>query len=280
MAEYRFRILNVFAESRLAGNPLAVFEDARGLDDQTLQALALQFNLSETTFILPSSRASARVRIFTPAFEMPFAGHPTLGTAHVVRNLTACGDALTLEMPAGIIPVAASGDRWTLAANAPRHRPLDSSRQDLAAALGLSAADIAGDPLWVDTGSEQLVIPLVNTEAVDRCCPDPALLARHCHNGRRAMAYVWANSGADRVQARFFFPKLGALAEDPGTGSACANLGGYLLATGHPLPVAWTIDQGSHVNRPCSLGLGVGADGRIQVSGRVIEIARGTLTLD
>ena len=77
----------MFAESPLAGNPLCVFEDARGLDDATMQALALQFNLSETTFVLPSTAATARVRIFTPTFEMPFAGHPTLGTAHVVRAL-------------------------------------------------------------------------------------------------------------------------------------------------------------------------------------------------
>ncbi len=86
-SRYAFRIVNVFAEERLAGNPLAVFDDARGLDAATMQALALQFNLSETTFILPSTKASARVRIFTPTFEMPFAGHPTLGTAHVVRAL-------------------------------------------------------------------------------------------------------------------------------------------------------------------------------------------------
>ena len=97
MSSYAFRIVNVFAEERLGGNPLAVFEDAGGLDEASMQALALQFNLSETTFILPSAKASARVRIFTPTFEMPFAGHPTLGTAHVVRALKG-GDAQTLEM--------------------------------------------------------------------------------------------------------------------------------------------------------------------------------------
>src|SRR5205809_3280645 len=102
MREFAFRIVNVFAESPLAGNPLCVFEDARGLDDATMQALALQFNLSETTFVLPSTAATARVRIFTPTFEMTFAGHPTLGTAHVVRSLAATGDAVTLEMRAGI----------------------------------------------------------------------------------------------------------------------------------------------------------------------------------
>ena len=88
MAAYAFRILNVFArEGRLTGNPLCVFEDGTGLDAATMQALARQFNLSETTFILPSDKANARVRIFTPSYEMPFAGHPTLGTAHVVREV-------------------------------------------------------------------------------------------------------------------------------------------------------------------------------------------------
>src|SRR5437773_5042025 len=122
MPTHAFRIVNVFAETTFGGNPLAVFEDARGIDDTTMQALALQFNLSETTFILPSSRATAHVRIFTPAFEMPFAGHPTLGTAHVVRALTHSGDHVTLEMIAGIIPVEARGDTWTLQANPPKTR--------------------------------------------------------------------------------------------------------------------------------------------------------------
>src|SRR5437016_3455429 len=145
MTDYAFRIVNVFAEERLAGNPLAVFEDGQGLDEATMQALALQFNLSETTFILPSSRASAGVRIFTPTFEMPFAGHPTLGTAHVVRALMG-GDALTLDMHAGVIPVRASGDEWTLQANTPRTRPVPASRDELAAMLGLQASDIGSEP--------------------------------------------------------------------------------------------------------------------------------------
>src|SRR3954453_10021512 len=113
MTTYAFRIVNVFAEATLGGNPLCVFEDARGLDDATMQALALQFNLSETTFILPSDGATAHVRIFTPTFEMAFAGHPTLGTAHVVRALRGALSAVTLEMRAGIIPVSANGDVWT-----------------------------------------------------------------------------------------------------------------------------------------------------------------------
>jgi trans-2,3-dihydro-3-hydroxyanthranilate isomerase len=275
---YPFRLVNVFAQSPLAGNPLCVFEDARGLDAATMQALALQFNLSETTFVFPSERATALVRIFTPTFEMPFAGHPTLGTAHVVRDVLQAGDAVTLEMKAGVIPVKASGDVWTLSANAPKHRAPAASPADLAAMLGLATADIATSPLWVDTGSEQLIIPLATLKAVKRAAPTSEGLLKHGNNGQRAMAYVFAREG-DRVLARFFFPKHGSVVEDPGTGSACANLGGWLLATGAPLPQRMTVDQGEAVGRPCHLGLEVTAERQIRVSGQVIEIAQGTVTL-
>ncbi len=277
MATYAYRIVNVFAESPLAGNPLAVFEDGRGLDTATMQALALQFNLSETTFILPSTRASAQVRIFTPTFEMPFAGHPTLGTAHVVRALTRSGDSVTLEMKAGVIPVDADGDVWTLKANAPKHRAPVASRAELAAMLSLAEGDLApAPPLWIDTGSEQLVIALASVDAVKRAAPRADLMLAHGSNGQRAMAYVFAREG-DHVTCRFFFPKHGAVIEDPGTGSACANLGGWLLATGAALPQRLTLDQGAAVGRPCRLGLAVGADRTIRVSGRVIELGRGRI---
>src|SRR5215510_6324690 len=111
--ELRYRLVNVFTRNRepLSGNPLCVFEDGSSLDDATMQALARQFNLSETTFILPSSKAHARVRIFTPGYEMSFAGQPTLGTAYVCRalGLGATTDALQLELKVGIIPVQTQG---------------------------------------------------------------------------------------------------------------------------------------------------------------------------
>ena len=289
MPAHAFRILNVFAETRLGGNPLAVFEDGRGIDDATMQALALQFNLSETTFILPSERATARVRIFTPTFEMPFAGHPTLGTAHVVRALTSAGDAVSLEMSAGVIPVEARGDTWTLQANAPRTRAVAATRAELAAMLVLAEADVAPDAaapaLWIDTGSEQLMIPLASAEAIHRVAPRADLLLVHGRTGQRAMAYVFAPAtpasatGERAMVARFFFSKHGAVVEDPGTGSACANLGGWLIATGSPLPQRLTIRQGDAVGRPCRLGLEVTAERTIRVSGRVVELARGTVTL-
>ncbi|MBI3524774.1 MAG: PhzF family phenazine biosynthesis protein [Betaproteobacteria bacterium] len=279
MKNYTFRILNVFAETALGGNPLAVFEDARDMDEATMQALALQFNLSETTFILPSTLATARVRIFTPTFEMPFAGHPTLGTAQVVRNLTSCGDDLTLEMRAGIIPVTAAGDVWTLTAAPPKTRAPQATRADLAQALGLSVEDIGATPLWVNTGNEQLVIPLTSVDAVRRCQPDAALMQRHCCNGQRTPAYVWAHSGENQTAVRYFYGQHGSVCEDPGTGSACANLGGYLLATGQHGPLAWTLHQGAQVGRPCTLKLTLGADDAIHVGGRVIEIGRGEIVL-
>ena len=290
MATFPFRIVNVFAEDALAGNPLAVFEDARGMDEKTMQALALQFNLSETTFVLPSDRATAHVRIFTPTFEMPFAGHPTLGTAHVVRALRGSGDTVMLEMRVGTIPVFAHGDVWTLQANPPQHRAVAASRAELAAMLVLGESDVAPDPtappLWVDTGSEQLIIPLASADAVRRAAPRSDLLLAHGHTGQRAMAYVFAPDpqrdapdGARAVVSRFFFPKHGAVVEDPGTGSACANLGGWLIATGAPLPQRLAVAQGDAVGRPCRLGLEVTGDGKIRVSGRVIELARGAVKL-
>ena len=286
-ATYAYRLLNVFAESTFGGNPLCVFEDARGLDDATMLALALQFNLSETTFILPSTVADARVRIFTTGYEMPFAGHPTLGTAQVVRALLGKGDALTLEFKAGVVPVRAQGDVWTFTApcpGGPKTVPSPLSRAEVAALLALDESDLAGDPIWVDTGADQFLIPLVSPEAVRRAQPDSAQLQRWPVSSLgRKTAYVFAFDATQpgQVLARYFFTKQGGgVAEDPGTGSACANLGGWLSATGHVLPAHFAIDQGAAVDRPSRLHLDVAADGAIQVGGRVIEIGRGTVTID
>lgn len=286
MATYAFRIVNVFAESTFGGNPLCVFEDARGMDDATMQALTLQFNLSETTFVLPSDQADAAVRIFTPGYEMRFAGHPTLGTAHVVRDLARTGDALTLSFPAGIVPVTASGDRWTLTAphaGAPRTAPAGLPDAEMASLLGLQPDDLAGTPMWVDTGADQLLVPLKTPDAVRRAQPDSSRLDRWPQSSLgRKTAYVFAFDPAQpgKVLSRYFFTKQGGgVSEDPGTGSACANLGGWLIATGHALPARFEVDQGEFVDRPCRLDLSVTADGAIRVGGRVIELGRGTVTV-
>ena len=298
MASYSYRIVNVFtrADDVFSGNPLCVFENAQGLSAAAMQSLALQFNLSETTFILPSTRASARVRIFTPAYEMPFAGHPTLGTAHVCHALGLAGDSstnLTLEMTAGVIPVQGKVEgkrcRWTLQANAPVWREVERDPVWLAAMLGLQPADIGDRPLWVKAGREQLVVPLASAEAVRRAIADPARLAALRSEDGASMVYVFAIEGpgngcgaaaAARVLARFFFPgNGGAVLEDPATGSAASNLGGWAVAMGLPLPQLFAISQGEQVGRPSTLDVEVDPQRRIFVSGEVIELGRGVITL-
>lgn len=282
MAQYHYRIVNVFAESIFGGNPLCVFEDARGLDSDAMQALALQFNLSETTFVLPPSTArtaTAHVRIFTPTFEMAFAGHPTLGTAHVVRDLNSAGNSIKLEMKAGIIPVNAVGDRWTLSANAPTFRDCEISKAQIAAMLSLEVDDVLDGARWINTGSEQLIVPLVSADAVRRVQPKPDLLSAATSNIDRSMAYVFAPNGENKLLSRFFFLKLGSVVEDPGTGSATANLGGWMLGADRKLPLEFSIEQGASVNRLCHLGLRVDANKQILVSGRVIELGRGTINI-
>lgn len=281
MRSLPFRIVNVFTRDggRLTGNPLCVFETGEGLDDAVMQALARQFNLSETTFILPSDQANARVRIFTPDYEMPFAGHPTLGTAHVCRSLGLGGDELALEMRAGIIPVTAAADRWALKANAPAWREVDAARADLATMLQLDPADIGDRPLWVEAGKEQLIIPLTSEDAVRRARPVPDLMSQLVSKDGQSMAYLFAETAPGRCLSRFFFPGGGAMLEDPATGSATANLGGWLIATGRRLPHRYEISQGEYAGRPSTLILDVTIEGHILVSGDVIEIGRGSIDL-
>jgi trans-2,3-dihydro-3-hydroxyanthranilate isomerase len=285
MAPHPFRIVNVFTqgEAPLSGNALCVFENGAGLSDQQMQALARQFNLSETTFILPSTRANARVRIFTPSYEMPFAGHPTLGSAHVCRALNLGGDEQVLEMKAGLVSVRAQGDRWTLKALSASWRDLDVSRADLAEALGLDKQDIGDEPLWVKAGKEQLIVPLASADAVRRAQPVPAKLKNIRNDEDQSTAYVFClssdakNSG--EALARFFFPAGGAILEDPATGSATANFGGWCLAMQRPLPVKLKISQGEQAGRPSSLFLDVTREREIFVGGDVVEIGRGTISL-
>jgi PhzF family phenazine biosynthesis protein len=168
-------------------------------------------DLSETTFILPSKRAAALVRIFTPAYEMPFAGHPTLGTAHVCRALGLGGNQLGLEMRAGIIPVTSNGDHWTLRAVASTSRLVDVQPPELARLLGLESSDIGFQPLWMKAGREQLVIPLTSESAVHRVKPRAELFEKLKSVDGAGQAYVFASSGAKKILSRFFFPDGSAI---------------------------------------------------------------------
>jgi trans-2,3-dihydro-3-hydroxyanthranilate isomerase len=281
MPQFHYRIVNVFTQGRsaLTGNPLCVFEDADGLDDATMQALARQFNLSETTFLLRSPRADARVRIFTPNYEMPFAGHPTLGTAFVCRALGRGGSELKLEMKAGLIPVSAQNDRWTLQALPPTWRPVDAPLASIAQMLGLEVAQIGSNPLWVKAGKEQLIVPLRDEAAVRAVRVNiEGFRAVRSEDGH-SMAYVFAETAPGRALARFFFPAGPAVLEDPATGSATANFGGWLIASGHALPHSLEISQGEYADRPSTLFLHVDRDKRVFVSGDVVELGRGVVAL-
>jgi trans-2,3-dihydro-3-hydroxyanthranilate isomerase len=283
MTELNYRLLNVFTcdGQRLSGNPLCVFEDGSGLSDETMQVLARQFNLSETTFVLPAGTASAhaRVRIFTPNYEMPFAGHPTLGTAAVCRSMALGGDQLRLEMQAGIIPVSARGNRWTLTANAPSYRELGLPAERMAELLGLARHDVAERALWVKAGTEQLIVPLTTAAAVRRAAPKGEMFRELRSDDGQGMAYVFAQVDAGHVLARFFFPQGNAVLEDPATGSATANLGGWWLAMQRPLPCSLIASQGEQIQRPSSLFLEVDQARQIHVGGEVIELGRGRITL-
>ena len=280
--ELSYRILNVFTvgDDPFSGNPLCVFEEAAGLSDEDMQGLARQLNLSETTFITAGDEGvTANVRIFTPNYEMPFAGHPTLGTASVVRELSGTGDAVVLRMPAGDIPVRLADNLWTLQANPPVTSAVDVSNANLSRMIGLTPDSIAAEPLWVDTGTVQLILPLAAPADVRAAAADPRLLTEFATRpDGESLVYVWAPTGPDTIEARLFFSQSGSIIEDPATGSACANLGGWLLANGQK-GIRRRIHQGSAIQRPSVLDLTVADNGTIFVSGAVREVGRGTFAI-
>jgi PhzF family phenazine biosynthesis protein len=297
MPRYQFRLLNVFAESTFGGNPLCVFEDGSGLSDTQMLMLARQFNLSETAFLLPSGQADAALRIFTPTGELPFAGHPTLGAADVARKMGAASRPLQLDLRAGTVSVTQQDDRWTLTAarcvDDAGVRFCETGPAELCRMLGIGIDDIAADPCWIDTGSEQLLIALTSNEAVRRAKPGSEFSAHWPANARgRRNVLMWAfgqhqhqqanpsrHGLRQAVAARYFFAGTQGVVEDPGTGSAAANLGAWLAMHRHAPPLAIDISQGDAIDRPCRLSLDVTLDGRIMVGGRVIEIGNGGIEL-
>lgn len=278
-----FRLLNVFArpDDPFSGNPLCVFEDGSGLDEDQMLALARQFNLSETTFVTgPAEGADAGVRIFTPHYEMAFAGHPTLGTAHVVRDLQATGDQVRLSMPAGVIPVSADGDSWTLTANEGEVQR-EFAAAEIAQAVGLAADDLVPPVQQVSTGSGQIIAEVASSEALQRAVGDPVVMRRYAGMGTRGgetLVYLWTRTGEDAVEARALFTQGPAAVEDPATGSACSNLGAWLVAQGRT-GLTWQVSQGAQVARPSTLVLSVSAAGQVRVGGLVHEVGRGTVEL-
>ncbi|RMC92380.1 PhzF family phenazine biosynthesis protein [Aquitalea palustris] len=278
MRRYTFEIVNVFAESTFGGNPLAVFSQAEGLSELEMQLLARQMNLSETVFLLPSVQVTAHLRIFTPAHELPFAGHPTLGAASVLHRRQSLGDSFTLQTAAGVIPIRQQDGLFTLQANAASERPSDLSMEQAAAMLGLPAAAVLATPSWLNTGSEQLLIAAASRDAVLAARPVADLFLRDaCLHPGRSVAYLWHE--ADGVATvRLFYGQDGAVLEDPGTGSACANLGGW-CSLHQRYPLQWRVEQGAVLQRPNVLHLTVDDARRIYVGGKVVALAQGEFLL-
>lgn len=296
MRSFAFVTVDVFTERRFGGNPLAVFPDARGISDAEMQSIAAEFNLSETTFVLPPDDPAntARVRIFNRTAEMPFAGHPNVGTGWVLaRAGRARQGLLRFEEIAGLVEVETSADGLvTIAAPQPltlgEKMPVDL----LAACVGLAPGDIVLDrhaPVVASVGNS-FVIAEVTPDALGRAAPDlaafrAALAAFPALGPRRLPLYLHASDGtagdAARVRARMFSPLSGTL-EDAATGSAATPLAALLLSLGTRAEGRFDIVQGVEMGRPSLLACTAwrAPDGvRAKVGGHCVPVLSGMLEL-
>ena len=266
MPTFQFETVDVSTSQRFGGNPLAVVPEASGLTDQQMQQLATEFNLSETTFVLPPADPahSARVRIFNRSHEMPFAGHPMVGTACVLAGRSAARhDRLQFEVPAGLVTVRLSyGQDGVQGAEIDAPQPLTTgvalAAADIAACVGLDAQDVrvsAHPPLLATVGNTY-VIAEVAPARLDDAVPDLAQFRRVLDatpglSGRFSL-YLYARTGAGTLAARMFAPLVGTF-EDPATGSAATPLAALLLSLTSDEAAAFAIHQGVKMGRPSLL---------------------------
>jgi trans-2,3-dihydro-3-hydroxyanthranilate isomerase len=287
--------LDVFTDRHFGGNPLAVVLDARGLEERTMQSIAREFNYSETSFVLPPANPAhtAHVRIFTPGGELPFAGHPTVGTAFALATLDRIGrhaDDITFEE--GIGPVSVSIDRdnegsirrCTLTtAQPPELIETLEDRRAVAAMLGLAQQQVQATPEVWSCGVPFLVVPLVDVDALGKARLDLAQWSTLLRNRSTQKVYPIAQSGDATWRVRMFAPGIG-VAEDPATGAAAAALAGWLARyAGSDGRQTWEILQGQEIGRPSTIALDYQMAGnaacRVRVGGCAVVVARGSLTL-
>ena len=273
----RYVIADVFTDEALAGNPLAVFTDARGLDSITMQRLARELNLSETVFVLPpqAEGADVRIRIFTPAAELQFAGHPTLGSAFVLGGALQA-IVLRLETGAGIVPVALEREGARISFGwmeqpIPTWEPF-AREADLLAALGLEQATAPVEAY--DNGMQNTYVGVESADALVALAPDFNALGRV--NDRGTACFAPADGG---WKVRMFAPALG-VAEDPATGSAAGPLALHLARHGRiEFGDEIEISQGAEIGRPSTLYARVDGSSerieRVQVGGAAVIVARG-----
>ncbi|MBM7492322.1 trans-2,3-dihydro-3-hydroxyanthranilate isomerase [Micromonospora luteifusca] len=284
MSTLAYEIVDVFTDRPFAGNPLAVVFGAEALATEQMQALALEFNLSETVFVLPPTQIGAtyRARIFTPVEELPFAGHPSVGAAVTAsrRGMFGVGQ-VTQECAAGVLPIAVTATGATLTGGTPTLGP-ELDPEPLLEIAGLVADDHIGPaPRVAGCGLEFPYLP-VRPESLARAQVNAAAAQRY--GVSQVSVFSW-DAAAQTAHARVFVPGMG-VPEDPATGSAALGLGVWLVATGL-LPgeglSRYAVSQGVEMNRPSALactvtaanGVAVGAT----VSGQVVPVARGEITV-
>ena len=295
---YRYVIADVFTDKPFTGNPLAVFLEAQGLSTEQMQRIAGELNLSETAFVLPPEAAGyARVRIFTPVSELPFAGHPTVGTAMVMAKLQvipASISDLVFEEGGGPVPVSLewSDGGPTLAWLTPPVLPQADGEalapKDIARAISLDMLDIdlaPPGPAVLSAGNPFLFVPLRGVEALARARVDP-LSWRSLMDGLPAngvyMFCLIGPASSRRLRARLFAPDQG-IPEDPATGSAAAALPADLVRRhDHADGVSrWTIEQGIEMGRPSELTIEVtvrsGAIETVRIGGTAVIVCEGTM---
>lgn len=295
MSTHRFETVDVFTSQRFGGNPLAVFPDAAALSDRQMQQLATEFNLSETTFVLPPVQAghTARVRIFNRSHEMPFAGHPMVGTAFVLAHRSATRhDRFEFEVPAGVVTVRLSyGAQGVQGAEIDAPRPLTLgmtlAAEAIAGAVGLGVDDVlvSHHPPTLATVGNTYVIAEVEPQRLDAAVPDVAQFRRVRDaspglDGRFSL-YLYARTGEATLAARMFAPLVGTY-EDPATGSAATPLAALLLSLTGRERVDLEIHQGVTMGRPSLLRASAwrAPDGiRASVGGACVPVLAGEATV-
>jgi trans-2,3-dihydro-3-hydroxyanthranilate isomerase len=274
-----YEVVDVFTDTPFAGNPLAVVLDAEHLSTEQMQAIAREFNLSETAFpTAPPPGATYGLRIFTPTTELPFAGHPSVGSAWVLHQLgrIAAGDNVQ-ACRAGLLPVHV-GEQITLTGGTPTvGSPLEA--EPFLAALGLSADDLDGpEPRWAGVGVEFAYL-LVRASALDTVAVDVQAVAAFGHTGVSLVS--WDGTTA---RTRVFAGGAGVF-EDPATGSAALGFGVYLAAAGliGDGPHDYVVSQGTEMGRPstmaCTVEVVGGQASRTTVSGSAVPVAKGEIRL-
>ncbi|OWO92673.1 PhzF family phenazine biosynthesis protein [Rhizobium esperanzae] len=297
--------VDVFTSTRFEGNPLAVISDARGLSDAAMQKIATEFNYSEVTFVLPpeDDRNSARVRIFTPTMEIPFAGHPNVGTAYVLGQRTeifgkSVGDRLRFEEQAGIVEVSlqrSDGGVTATAIRAPQPLTVGDTvaAETVARCVSLDPGAVVTAihaPVFASVGLNFAVAELKGLETLAAARPNlagfQAAAGEQATSGHDFSLFLYVRSPNDpwKIRARMFAP-LDNVPEDPATGSASAALAAYLvkLAPETDMNVRVTVEQGVEMGRRSVIALDVAKTGGIVtdvvISGRCVAVMQGEIIL-